>query len=120
MRHRVKKYKNFKKKDIDHRNAMLRNLLTSFFTNHAMITTEKQAKAIVGEIDRLINVANNKTEGLAIREIASILFTKEAGKSLMTYVAPKFKGITSGFTRITPIKYRDGDAAKIVKLELVK
>lgn len=120
MRHRVKKFKNFKKKDLDHRNAMLRNLLTSFFTHKAMMTTEKQARAIVGEIDRLINVANSKVEGLAIREIASILFTKHAGIELMTQVAPKFKGLTSGFTRITPIKYRDGDSAKVVKIELVK
>ncbi len=120
MRHRVKKFKNFKKKDLDHRNAMLRNLLTSFFTHKAMMTTEKQARAIVGEIDRLINVANTAREGLAIREIASILFTKQAGIELMTQVAPKFKGLTSGFTRITPIKYRDGDSAKVVKIELVK
>ncbi len=85
-----------------------------------MMTTEKQAKAIVGEIDRLINVANSKEEGQAIREIASILFTKQAGIELMKTVAPKFKGLTSGFTRITAIKYRDGDSAKVVKLELVK
>ena len=32
----------------------------------------------------------------------------------------KYKGEkTSGFTRITPIKYRDGDNAKLVLLELV-
>lgn len=120
MRHRVKKYKNFKKKDIDHRNAMLRNLLTSFFTHKAITTTEKQAKAIVGEIDRLINVANTKETGLAIREIASILFTKQAGIELLNHIAPQYKGLMSGFTRITPIKYRDGDSAKVVKLELVK
>lgn len=120
MRHRVKKYKNFKKKDLDHRTAMLRNLLTSFFTHKAITTTEKQAKAIVGEIDRLINVANTKEHGLAVREIASILFTKQAGKELLNVIAPQYKAITSGFTRITPIKYRDGDSAKVVKLELVK
>ncbi len=120
MRHRIKKLKHFKKKDSDHRNAMIRNLLTSFFTHKSMMTTEKQAHVIIGEIDRLINVANTKDTGNAIREIASILFTKEAGKELMEKVAPAFKGTTSGFTRITPIKYRDGDSAKIVKLELVK
>jgi large subunit ribosomal protein L17 len=39
---------------------------------------------------------------------------------LFTNVAPKFKGEkTSGFTRITPIKYRDWDNAKLVLLELV-
>ncbi|MDD3303285.1 MAG: L17 family ribosomal protein, partial [Candidatus Gracilibacteria bacterium] len=38
---------------------------------------------------------------------------------LFKNVAPKFKGRTCGFTRITPIKYRDGDNAKLVLLELV-
>lgn len=120
MRHRVNKFKNFKKKDVDHRSAMLRNLLTSFFTHKGITTTEKQAKAIIGEIDRLVNVANTKEHGAAVREIASILYTKQAGIELLQNVAPKFKGVSSGFTRITPIKYRDGDSAKVVKLELVK
>jgi len=119
MRHRVKKVK-FHTKDKDHRSAVLRNLLTSFFTHKAITTTEKQARAIVGEIDRLINVANGDNKMNAIREVLSVLFTKAASVELFDNVAPKFKDQTSGFTRITAIKYRDGDAAKVVKLELVK
>jgi large subunit ribosomal protein L17 len=48
------------------------------------------------------------------------LFTKESSLELFKNVAPKYKGTkTSGFTRITPIKYRDGDNAKLVLLELI-
>jgi large subunit ribosomal protein L17 len=48
------------------------------------------------------------------------LYTKEASKELFKNIAPKYKwNKTSGFTRITTIKFRDGDNAKVVKLELI-
>ena len=40
-------------------------------------------------------------------------------KWMLSDIAPKYKdNKTSGFTRITAVKYRDWDSAKIVKLEL--
>ena len=120
MRHRVRKHLKFKKKDFSHRKSMQRNLLTSFFLHKQIKTTEKKAKFIVPMIDKLINTANTKDEMNAIRYVMEYLFTKESSLELFQNVAPKYKGKkTSGFTRITPIKYRDGDNAKIVLLELV-
>lgn len=119
MRHRMKKFGHFKKKDRDHRDSMIRNLLTSFFQHSSIITTEKRALTIVSQIDQLINIANEKEELNAIREIGSILFTKESSLNLFKHAA-NLKGRKSGFSRITPIKYRDGDAAKLVKIELVE
>jgi ribosomal protein L17 len=49
MRHRMKKFGHFKKKDLDHRNSMIRNLLTSFFLHKEIVTTEKRALAISGK-----------------------------------------------------------------------
>jgi len=120
MRHRVRKHLKFKKKDFQHRKAMERNLLTSFFLHKSIKTTEKKAKFIVPMIDKLINTVNTKDEMNAIRYVMQYLFTKESSVELFKNVAPKYKGTkTSGFTRITPIKYRDGDNAKIVLLELI-
>lgn len=120
MRHRVKQNKNFNKKDFSHVKAMERNLLTSFFLHKSICTTEKRAQLIVPMIDKLINVANTKDEMNAIRYTMRYLYTKEASLELFKNVAPKYKwNKTSGFTRATAIKYRDGDNAKIVKLELV-
>jgi large subunit ribosomal protein L17 len=99
---------------------MQRNLLTSFFLHKGIKTTEKKAKSIVPMIDKLINTANTKDEMNAIRYVMEYLFTKDASLELFKNVAPKYKGKkTSGFTRIVPIKYRDGDNAKLVLLELV-
>ena len=120
MRHRVRKHLKFKKKDFQHRKAMERNLLTAFFLHKSIKTTEKKAKAIVPMIDKLINNVNSKDEMNAIRYAMQYLFTKDSSLELFKNVAPKYKeNKTSGFTRITPIKYRDGDNAKLVLLELV-
>lgn len=120
MRHKVRKHLKFKKKDFQHRNAMQRNLITSFFLHKGITTTEKKARSIVPMIDKLINAVNTKDEMNAIRFVMEYVFTETSSKELFQNIAPKFKGSkTSGFTRITPIKYRDGDNAKLVALELV-
>ncbi len=120
MRHNVKKHLKFNRKDFQHRKSMQRNLLTSFFLHKGIKTTEKKAKSIVPMIDKLINTANTRDEMNAIRYVMEYLFTKDASLELFKNVAPKYKGKkTSGFTRIVPIKYRDGDNAKLVLLELV-
>lgn len=120
MRHRVRKNLKFNNKSFQHRRAMERNLLTSFFLHKSIKTTQKRAKLIIPMIDRLINTVNKKDEMNAIRYAMTYLFTKESSLELFKNVAPQYKGTkTSGFTRITPIKYRDGDNAKLVLLELV-
>lgn len=119
MRHRVRKNLKFNNKSFAHRDAMQRNLLTSFFLHKSVTTTEKKAKSIVPMIDKLINVVNTKDEMNAIRFVMKYLYTKEASLELFRNVAPKYKdNKTSGFTRMTAVKYRDGDSAKVVKLEL--
>lgn len=119
MRHRVKKPLQFGGKDLEHRQAMVKNLLTSFFLHKSLVTTEKRASVIAPMIDRLINVVNEKDELNAIRQVSSFLYTKESSLELFKNVAPKYKTQKSGMTRMTPIKYRDGDNAKLVKIELV-
>lgn len=120
MRHKVRKHLKFNDKTFQHRDAMQRNLLTSFFLHKGIKTTEKKARSIVPMIDKLINTVNTKDQMNAIRMVMQYLFTEESSKELFQNVAPKYKDQkTSGFTRITPIKYRDGDNAKLVALELV-
>lgn len=119
MRHRVRKNLKFNNKSFAHRDAMQRNLVTSFFLHKSVTTTEKKAKLIIPMIDRLINVVNTKDEMNAIRFVMKFVYTKEASLELFRNIAPKYKdNKTSGFTRMTAVKYRDWDSAKIVKLEL--
>ncbi len=119
MRHRVKKFGHFKKKDRDHRDSMIRNLLTSLFLHKEMVTTEKRALAISGMVDQLVNLANSEDKTSAIRQVGTVLFAKDSALALFAFAA-KQKDRKSGFSRIVPIKYRDGDAAKIVKISLIE
>jgi len=120
MRHRVRKHLKFSNKSFQHRDAMLRNLATDLFLHKSIKTTVKKAKAVLPLVDKLINIVNTKEEMNAIRAVKAYLYTKESSLELFKNVAPKFKGErTSGFTRMTPIKLRDWDNAKIVLLELV-
>ena len=119
MRHRVQKTFRFNHKDTDHRKAVIRNLLTSFFIHKSMVTTEKRAVALWIMVDKMINVVNSKDKMNAIRETGKLLFTKESSLELFNNVAPKYTEKKSWMTRITPVKLREGDCAKLVKIELV-
>lgn len=120
MRHRVRKHLKFSNKTFQHRNAMIRNLATALFLHKAIKTTTKKAKAVLPLVDKLINIVNSKDEMNAIRQVNQYLYTKESSLELFNNVAPKFKDKnSSGFTRMTPIKLRDGDNAKIVLLEII-
>ena len=110
--------KKFSNKDGAHRDAMLRNLLTSLFVHKRIKTTHKRARAIQPLVDTLINVVNSKNEMNAIRFAGKYVFTKESSIHLFD-VAKKSKEQKSGFTRITPIALRDGDNAKVVQIELI-
>ena len=80
MRHRVRKHLKFNNKSFQHRKAMQRNLLTSFFLHKRITTTQKRAQSIVALIDKLINVANTDSQQNAIRCIMQYVFTKEASR----------------------------------------
>lgn len=119
MRHRVKKYLKFKKKDQDHRDSMIRNLLTSLLEHKSIKTTKKKAKAVSGLVDTLSRVVNTKDEMNAIRYVSKYVFTKKASLELFNAIAKANKDKNSWLTRITPIKLRDWDCATLVKLDIV-
>jgi large subunit ribosomal protein L17 len=91
MRHRIKQTFRLNHKDGDHVNAVLRNMITSFFVHKSMITTEKRAKALSILVDKLINIVNTKDEMNAIREISRYVYTKESSLELFKNIAPKYK-----------------------------
>jgi large subunit ribosomal protein L17 len=120
MRHRVKKTFDFNHKPGQHSRSVLRNLATSLFLHKSLVTTEKRAKALSILADRMIRMVNTTDNVMnAIRYSMEHVYTEASSRELIERVAPKFKDRPSGCTRITPIKYRDGDSAKLVKIEFV-
>lgn len=119
MRHRVKKHLHLNGKDKCHRKSVVRNLVSAFFEHQGLITTEKRALAIVPVVEKLIELGKgDHTDYNKIRLIAPEVYTEAASRGVLS-VAKTVGDRKGGYTRITPLKYRDGDSALLVKLELV-
>lgn len=102
-----------------HRNALLRNLATSIILYEKVKTTQTRAKRVQPLIEKLILLTKKESELNAIRQINQIVFDKNASRKLMQKLKKRYQDRNSGFTRITNLKVRDGDAATLSQIELV-
>ena len=100
------------------RKAMFRSILTAFFKNEKIETTETKAKEISGLAAKLITLAK-QGDLHARRQVLAFLADEEATTKLFDTIAPKYKDRNGGYTRIVKIGQRKGDAAMEVLLELV-
>ena len=105
--------------DASHTKAMKRSLVCSLFLNDRIKTTDTRAKAIRGDVDRVITWA--KRGDLHSRRLA---IAKLNDKHLVREIFEKVEqGMwadrTCGFTRITKLGPRKGDNAPMVIIELV-
>jgi len=117
MRHRQKGKK--LNRSTNARKALFINLLTAFFENGKVVTTQAKAKAIQGKIDALINKA--KQSDLTNRRfIYSFLKTPQSIQKLIKKIVPRYPNRKSGYTRLIKIGPRRGDQAMMAKLELIK
>jgi large subunit ribosomal protein L17 len=102
----------------DQRRALLKGLIRALLVNHKIETTETRAKDVRILVDRLISVAK-KNDDLHGRRIANKTLTDETlVRHLFTVIAPEFKDVNGGYTRISKIGVRRGDGAPLVLLEL--
>lgn len=103
----------------DHRIAMLRGLVTFFLENGRIETTLTRAKEVSSLAERMITLAKEDT--LHNKRMAMGFITKEdVVYKLFNEIAPKFKDVNGGYTRITKLGPRRGDAAEMAVIELVK
>ncbi|MBR2176606.1 MAG: 50S ribosomal protein L17 [Clostridia bacterium] len=101
-----------------HRTAMLRALVTFLLENGRIETTVSRAKEVSALTEKFITIA--KVENLSNKRAALAFITKEdVVNKLFTEIAPKYKDRNGGYTRITKIGPRRGDAAEMAVIELV-
>lgn len=124
MRHSVAGYKLGRTKSS--RIALRRNLIKQLFTHERIQTTKAKAAAIRGDAERLITLAKNSADATpeqkvhARRLAISRLGDNQIIKRLFDEIAPRFASRNGGYTRVTKIGPRLGDAAEMVVLELVE
>ena len=102
----------------DHRQAMLRGLVTYLLENGKIETTVTRAKEVQPMADRMITLGKENT--LHSRRQALAYVTKEdVVKKLFDEIAPKYEDKNGGYTRIIKTGPRRGDAAEMCIIELV-
>ena len=102
----------------DHRQAMLRGLVTYLLENGKIETTVTRAKEVRAMADRMITLGKENT--LHSRRQALAYITKEdVVKKLFDEIAPKYEDKNGGYTRIIKTGPRRGDAAEMCIIELV-
>ena len=102
-----------------HRRALLRSLATSFFKHEKIETTSAKAKEVSRVVDRLITQAR-RGDLHSRRLVAAYLLEPAVTKKLCDQIAPALKDRTGGYTRIIKTRVRQGDAAELSLLELVR
>jgi len=101
-----------------HRKALLANLSISLIEHGKIETTAVKAKELRSYIEKLITIAG-KNDSNAHRAVFAALQNKEATKTLVNEIAPKYVDRAGGYTRITRTRIRRGDATPMAFIELV-
>ena len=100
------------------RRAMLRQMVTDFLDKGKMETTMTRAKEIAPLAEKMITLGKKDT--LASRRQALAFITREdVVTKIFAETAPGYAKRNGGYTRITRIGCRRGDAAEMAIIELV-
>lgn len=100
------------------RTAMLRAMVTFLFENGKIETTVTRAKEVSSMAEKMITIA--KENNLHNKRMVMSFITKEdIVYKLFNDIAPKYKDRNGGYTRITKIGPRRGDAAEMAVIELL-
>ena len=125
----------------DHRNAMLRGMVTYLLENGSIETTVTRAKEVRAMVTYLLENGKIETTVTRAKEVRSLtekmitvakdnslnakrqalaFVTKEdVVKKLFDEISPKYKEVNGGYCRIIKTGPRRGDAAEMCIIELI-
>ena len=105
-------------KTTDQRMAMLRQQVTDFLDTGRMETTFTRAKEIGSMAEKMITLGKKK--GMAnYRQALAFITREDVAKKVFDELAVKYAEREGGYTRVTRIGPRRGDAAEMPVIELV-
>ncbi|MBO5556442.1 MAG: 50S ribosomal protein L17 [Oscillospiraceae bacterium] len=105
-------------KNTAQRMAMLRQQVTDLLDKGRMETTITRAKEIAPMAEKMITLG--KAADLAsYRQMLSFITREDVAKKVKDELAPKYADRNGGYTRITRIGVRRGDAAEVAVIELI-
>ena len=102
----------------DHRISMLRGMVTYLFENGRIETTVTRAKEVRAMAEKMITIAKDNSLH-SKRKVMAYITKEDVAKKLFEDIAPKYKDVNGGYTRIIKTGPRRGDAAEMCIIELV-
>jgi large subunit ribosomal protein L17 len=103
----------------DHRVALYRNLISSLIRYEKIVTTEAKAKEIRGQAEKLITLGKRGNLHARRQALARMYDTHLVDK-LFFVIAPRYAERPGGYTRITKLGPRQGDAAPMAQIQLME
>ena len=102
-----------------HRQAMLRNMVTSLFKHGRIQTTEAKAKELRHLADKMVSLSK-RGDLHARRQALAVLRDKKVVKKLFDEIGKRYQEVKGGYTRIIKLGVRRGDNAPTALIELTK
>ena len=105
-------------KRTDQRKAMLRAMVTYLLENGQIKTTLARAKEVAPLAEKMITLSK-KNDLAAYRQALAFITKEDVAHKVFKELAPKYADRNGGYTRVTRIGVRRGDAAEMAIIELV-
>jgi large subunit ribosomal protein L17 len=102
-----------------HQRHMLSNLAAALFEHGKITTTEARARRLRPYAEKLITFAK-RGDMHARRQVLTVVPNKGIVHNLFTEIGPSFADRPGGYTRITKLGPRKGDAAPMAVIELIR
>jgi large subunit ribosomal protein L17 len=102
-----------------HREAMLRNMVTSLLEHESITTTDARAKAVRSVADNMITLGK-RGDLHARRQAMQTIRSKRVTSILFDEIAPRFSNREGGYVRVLKKGFREGDRAAMSLVELVE
>lgn len=101
-----------------HREAMMRNMVTSLLKYERITTTDAKAKELRSVADKMITLGK-RGDLHARRQALAFIREKDIAKKVFEELSVRFKEREGGYTRIIKCGSRPGDNAPLSMIELL-
>jgi len=102
-----------------HREAMLRNMVTSFLKYEKITTTDSRAKELRKVAEKIITLGR-RGDLHARRQALSFVRDREVVGKLFNELSTRYRDWTGGYTRIVKMGNRTGDNAPMSIIEFIR
>lgn len=101
------------------RRTLLKSLALNLIIKGKIKTTEAKARELRPYAEKLVTSAKNDTVASRRLITARLINRRAEVKRLFEIIAPKYKDVKGGYTRVVKMPRRAGDASKMAIIEFI-